>query len=284
MNSAQRAFKKLTIILIVLSVLLGVGYLIFKPETPKCQNGIKDVGEDGVDCGGFCEKACPVPDKPEGVNDIRINWTQFVEDKANVYDFVASISNDNTSWGVQSVRYVFTYYDASGNKLGTREGTTFIMPRGDGSDQSIKYLIEENVESNIAINRVDLNLSNFVWKQAEGETAVANMNEDIIEIQDPKFEMNTALKSYAVTGRTKNTSIYDFKRVDVNAVIFGPEGQLLAAGKYDQWTMIAGDGWGIQILFPNLKGKVSDVASLDVKAETNVFDENNLMKDYRSNE
>ncbi|MDD3006967.1 MAG: hypothetical protein PHX30_05335 [Candidatus Pacebacteria bacterium] len=288
MNSAQRAFKKLTIILITLSIIGVIVYVIFKPDTPKCSNGILDVGEEQVDCGGFCAKVCPIPGRPAGVKDIKINWTQFVEDGRNNYDFVTSITNQNTSWGVASVDYIFTYYDKSGEELGTREGTTSISPRGDYTDVSLKYLIEDNVESNIAIDRVDLDLSNFIWKEVSGKDDIAdeddyaNLNENIVQILDKNFEMNPNLKMYVVTGKTKNNSVYDFVRVGINTVLFGTDGKVVAVGQTEQLTMIAGDGWGFQIMFPNLKGKLSDVAKVDIRAETDVFDKNNFMRDYRA--
>lgn len=282
MNSAQRTVKKMIIAFIALSVLGVVAYAILKPEAPKCSNGVLDVGEEKTDCGGFCANACPVPEKPDGVNDIKVNWTQFVEDGKDNYDFVASLSNQNTSWGVASVDYTFTYYDEGGNKLGAKGGTVSISPRGDYTDTSLKYLIEENVESNIGIAKVDFALSNFIWKEFTNADDVANLNENVIQVLNKNFEMNTNLKKYMVTGVTKNTSVYDFVRVDINAVLFGADGKVVAAGKTNQLTMIAGDGWGFQILLPNLKGKLSDVAKIDIKTETNVFDENNIKKEYRA--
>lgn len=281
MNSAQRAFKKMTILLVVFSFIAAIAYVLFKPKTPACFNGVLDVGEEQIDCGGFCAKACPIPDKPDYVKDIKINWTQFVEDGRNNYDFVTSLSNENTSWGVRSVNYTFTYFDEGGNELGKKEGTISIMPRGDMSDNSLKYLIEEDVASNAVISRVDFKLSDFDWEEVVDKDDVANLNENVIEILDKNFEMNTNKKVYIASGKTKNTSVYDFVKVDINAVLFGPEGQLVAAGKTDQLTMIAGDGWGFEVSFPNLKGRLSEVAKIDLRAETDVFDENNFMKEYR---
>lgn len=288
MNSAQRVFKKMTIIFIVLAIIGVIAYIIFKPDTPKCSNGILDEGEEQIDCGGFCANACPIPGKPADVKDIKINWTQFVEEGRNNYDFVTSITNQNTSWGVKSVDYVFTYYDKSGEELGTREGTTSISPRGDYTDASLKYLIEDNVASNIAINRVDLDLSNFIWQEVSGKDDIpdeedyANLNENVVQILDKNFEMNADRKQYVVTGKTKNNSIYDFVRVDINTVLFGTDGKVVAVGQTEQLTMKSGDGWGFLIAFPNLKGKLSDVAKIDIRAETDVFDKNNFMRDYRA--
>lgn len=282
MNSAQRAFKKMTIILVILSVLGLVIFVLFKPEKPKCSNGQLDEGEEQIDCGGFCEKTCPLPERPANVEDIKINWTQFVEDGRNNYDFVASLANNNESWGVAKAEYAFTYFDVEGNELGKRQGEISIAPRGKTDDGSLRYLVEENIASNTAIDRVDFLLSDFEWRQITEDERLTNLNEDIVQIYDKKFEMNTNLKMYVVTGKTKNTSVYDFNKVDIYTVLFGPDGNLVAAGKTDQNTMIAGDGWGFQIPFPNLKGKLSDVSKIDLRAYTDVYDENNFIKEYRA--
>ena len=94
--------------------------------------------------------------------------------------------------------------------------------------------------------------------------------------------MNPDLKIYVVTGKTKNTSIYDFVHVDIKAVLFGADNKVVAVGTTEQLTMVAGNGWGFQIQLPNLKGKISDVAKIDIKTDTDVFDKNNFMTDYRA--
>jgi hypothetical protein len=57
---------------------------------------------------------------------------------------------------------------------------------------------------------------------------------------------------------------------------------VVAVGQTEQLTMKSGDGWGFLIAFPNLKGKLSDVTKIDIRAETDVFDKNNFMRDYRA--
>ncbi len=200
----------------------------------------------------------------------------------NNYDFVASLSNPNTSWGVVSMRYVFTYSDKSGNELGKEDGFISVMPRGNRSDESVKYLIADNVESAVPIAEVRLELSEFEWAEIVGDYDIKNLNENAIDVLDKKLTMNANLKMYTVTGRTKNTSAYDFKKVDVNTVLFDKDNKVLAAGKTNQLTMIAGDGWGFEVKLPNLREDVSKVAKVDIRAETDVFDKNNFMKDYRA--
>lgn len=282
MNSVQRAFKKLIIASIVFGIIGAIALIIFWPEKPRCANGIFDEGEEQIDCGGFCANACPMPEKPANVENIRINWTQFTEDGRNNYDFVASLSNPNTSWGVSKARYVFKYFDESGNELGSEDGFFYVMPRGDRSDESVKYLMADNIKSTTPIAEVKLELSRFVWQEVVGEYDIDNLNENVIEIRDKNLGMNTSVKMYVVTGQTENTSTYDFKQVDVHAVLFDANNKVLAAGSYPQLTMISGDGWGFEIKLPNLKEDISKVAKVDIRAETDVFDRNNFMKDYRA--
>jgi hypothetical protein len=281
MNSAQRAFKKMVIAMVVFGVIGIIALIVFWPETPKCENGVLDEGEKGIDCGGFCARECSAPEKPDSVEDIRINWTQFVQDGRNNYDFVASLSNPNTSWGVARAEYEFLYYDADGNELGNEDGFISIMPRGDASEESVKYLIAENIKSVTPIAEVKLRLSDFRWEEVKGDYDIKNLNENIIKIHDKKLELNSSLRMYVVYGRTENTSTYDFKQVDIKAVLLDKDNKLIAAGTTNQLTMIAGDGWGFEIKLPNLK-EVSAVAAVDLRAETDVFNKSNFMKDYRA--
>jgi hypothetical protein len=282
MNSAQRAFKKLIIASIVLGVIGVIALIIFWPEKPKCENGILDEGEEQIDCGGFCANACPEPEKPSQVENIRINWTQLVEDGRNNYDFVASLSNPNTSWGVSKAKYIFTYLDEEGNELGSEDGFIYVMPRGDDSDESVKYLIEDNIKSTVPIAEVKLDLSDFKWEEVVGEYDTKNLNENVIDILDENLGLNTSVKVYAVTGKTENTSTYDFKEVNIHAVLFDESNKVLAAGSYPQLTIISGDGWGFEIKLPNVTDNISKVTKVDIRAETDVFDKNNFMKDYRA--
>lgn len=282
MNSLHRFLKKLSILLIVFSVIGSGIYLLTRPKQNHCFNNRQDSGETGVDCGGFCEKACPLAPKPEGVQDIRINWAKAVEDGRNNYDFVASIANDNESWGAASANYTFKYYDESGNKLGEKSGTTYLMPKGTGKDADpVKYLIQENVSSNTRPARVELVLSDLKWDNVTSLSDIDNLNSGIIRISGKYFSMNKPLNTYASGGTTKNASIYDFKQVDLSVVLFDKNGQLMAAGTTNQNTMVSGDGWGFVVLFPNFKGAESDIARIDCRAETNVFNSLNFIKEYR---
>lgn len=280
MNSLRRFLKKFFIVLIVFSFLGGIVWLATRPKKDPCFNGRKDTGEVGVDCGGFCAAACPKQGKPDNAADIKINWVKFVENGRNNYDFVASLSNENKEWGVVNAAYEFIYYDASGKEIGRKQGNTFISPKGNTSDPSVKYIVEDNVDSVIPPAKVEFKLSNDEWGSIIDEKELGYLNENVIQISGKDFGMDDNLKAYRATGITKNTSKYDFIRVDINVVVFGKNDEVLAVGKTNQLTVVAGDGWGFTIVWPNLKIDRGQVDHVDYRAETNVFDTNNFMKEY----
>lgn len=277
MNSVSRFLKKVIIIFLALVILFGIVYLLTRPKKDPCFDGIQNNREEGVDCGGFCDAVCAKPDRPDYVQDIKINWVKFTEDGRNNYDLVASLSNENEKWGVSSVKYKFAFYDEAENLIGEKEGTTFIMPKGDTEDPSVKYLIEDNVTSNTPIAKASITLSDYDWQELASSKDVYNLNENIIKISEKTFGRNKVTNFYEASGVTYNTSIYDFFKVDINVVVFGKEGQILAAGKTNQLTLATGDGWRFVVSFPNFAFEESEIESVDYKSETNVFDSNNLV-------
>lgn len=284
MNRSQRKLKQATIVLIVASVILAVIYIITRPPKDLCFNGKQDNHETGVDCGGFCAKVCAHPDKPDYVNDIAVNWVKYLENGTGRYTFVADLANENASWGVSSVNYTFTYYDTDGEVIGTKQGTTSVMPKGKSNNASEKYIIEDGVVSNTQIGDIELELSDFRWEEVTDEEDVDNLNENVIKISETNFGIDSKTKAYTAVGVTKNTSKYDFYKVEINVVVYGDDDEVLAAGKTNQLTMEAGDGWGFSVLWPNLKVDGGEITKVHYRAETNVFDKNNFMKAYRANQ
>jgi hypothetical protein len=268
--------------LIVFSVIALVAFWLTRPAKDLCTDRIQDNHETGIDCGGFCDSACAIPSKPASVKDIVVNWVKFAKSGEGRYTLVADLSNNNASWGVSSVGYVFTYYSNSGMVLGTREGKASITPKGNTTAASVKYIIEDAVLSNTPIAKVELALKDYQWNEIKNADDIDNLNEAIINISGKDFHIDDAIKAYVATGTTKNTSKYDFYKVGINVVVFGKDNQLLAAGKTTQLTMATGSGWGFTVAWPNLKIDKSTVDHVDYRAETDVFDKNNFMKAYRS--
>jgi len=279
MTNNQRRLKKLSIVGLILSVLIVIVWFMIKPEEQLCFNGIKDAGEQDVDCGGFCEKKCPLPPKPPQVQDIKVEWVKYIKDGENNYDLVAKLSNDNEQWGVSAVNYKFTVYNDRREAIGEKNGQTYIMPKGFLKDNLSNYVIEDNFQASEDIKKIDFGLSDFNWREIGDPRDLPSLGRDIIIITDKDYGfVKQGKEFYYAYGVTKNASIYSFKYVDINVVLYDINGEPIAAGKTDQWTMGAGSGWEFKIFWKNQFS--GEVYYADYAAQTNVFSSGNFMKDY----
>jgi hypothetical protein len=285
MTSSQRLIKKAIIMFTVAIIILVIYKLLFPPIPEPCFNGIYDIGEDKVDCGGICQKICPPPPMPPNVSEIKIISSDFVRDGENNYDLVAKIINNNSSWGVSSVDYVFLIYKKNGEIIKTKKESTYIMPNGFLEEDGIKYIIQDNFKSDSEIEKVDIELSesSFIWKEIKDPRDIPNYNSKIINIKDKKGEFILGDNEfYYVYGVTENSSRYSFYRVDINVVIYNSNGKPIAVGKTNQWTVSGGSGWEFRIFWDNPFSK--DIDLIDYQAQTNVFDSENFMEEYGTGE
>jgi len=279
MTELKRNLKKLCIFGIVLFFIIITIWVLYKPEEKICFNNIKDLGEEGVDCGGFCEKECPPPDKPPKVQDINIEWVKFVEDGENNYDLVAKILNNNERWGISSIDYAFNVYNKSGEIIDTISGESYIMPRGFLGSNETKYIIENNFKTDKDIKEVSLDLYNFNWREVKNLLDLPELDVEIIRIINKNHGFTEDKKEfYYASGVTENISKYSFFKVDINIVIFDNYGELVAAGKTNQWTLKSGKGWEFKIFWTS--PFLGEVGMVDYEAQTNVFDVNNFMDIY----
>jgi len=279
MTETQRKLKKLYIIGVVLLLIIIAALILFEEEERTCFNGFKDIGEEGIDCGGFCEKECPPPDKPPKVQDINVKWVKFVKDGENNYDLVAKISNSNDGWGVSSVNYSFNIYRKNGEIINTIYGKSYVMPRGFLGDNEARYIIENDFKTSEDIEKVSLELYDFNWREVKNLRELPELDIEIIRIinKDHGF-MDNEEEFYYVFGVTENISKYSFFKVDINIVIFDDYGELVAAGKTDQWTLTSGRGWEFKIFWTSPFSET--IGMIDYEAQTNVFDIGNFMDVY----
>lgn len=279
MTENQRKLKKAFIVGIILFFTAVAFWLLYKPEEQGCFNGIKDIGEKGIDCGGFCDKVCPPLSKPPQVQDISIEWVKYVKDGENNYDLIAKLSNDNERWGVSKLDYKFIVYNKEGRIIGAKKDYAYVMPKGFLKNEVASYIIEDNFKVNEDIGKTDLELSNFNWEEIKDPRDLPDLSRDIIIITDKNYGfVKNGEEFYYASGVTKNVSKYGFFKVDIYVVLFNINDEPIAAGKTDQWTMKAGEGWEFKIFWTNpLSGEVIRV---DYGAQTNIFSSGNFMKAY----
>lgn len=278
MTDKQRKLKKLSIVGMLLFLILISTYGYWKPKEELCFNGVRDKGEEGVDCGEICSNDCSAPPRSPKVQDLQTEWVKFVKDGENNYDLIAKLSNSNDQWGVSSADYKFSVYNNSNRIIGARSGKTYIMPTGFLENTGTKYLIEDDFKTSEEIKKVDLEMYNFNWREIKNDKS-SPVSSKIIKVVDQKYGfVKNGNEFYYAYGVTKNVSAYSFFMIDIKVILFDSNNEPIAAGKTDQWTLEAEQGWEFMIYWKNPFEK--EVDHVEYEAETNMFNSDNFMKIY----
>ena len=282
MTENQRKLKQLFILGLVLSVVITITWMIFKPKEPTCFNGIRDADEENTDCGGACEKLCP-PSKPPQVQDVTIAWAKALKKGEDRYTLLGRFTNNNELWGISLVNYSFKVYDENGELIDVRSGQTYAMPKGFMKSEGDEYIVEDNFKTEKKISRVELDLGDYKWSGVLDMKEIPELNKAIIAISDKRYGRDeSGVDFYYASGVTKNLSRYSFYKVDIIVVLFDKNEEPIAAGKTDQWTVGADNGWGFKVFWREpFEGEVERV---EYSAETNVFDIGNFMQYYGTGE
>ena len=223
--STERKIIYLSILVLIL-LLVGAALtyaLTRRPAT--CFDGQQDGGETGVDCGGPCVRLCSNQEQAPIVL-----WSRAFTISPGIYSVAAYIQNPNATAQAFSVPYTFTFYNTTGQLLGTRSGTTFI-PAGQN------FAV---IESGIPANQLSASSSNqqafpsqinfqfgpIVWEIAP--TATRDFN---------ALQINNLQKTFSTTTTPRveadivNTSYVDLPRVDISAILYDASGNALGVSR-----------------------------------------------------
>ena len=258
----NRFLKQIIIALVCLLILVIVGvgiYLITKPRLPTCDDGIQNQKETGVDCGGPCS-----PCLWQIREDFEIIFIEAVKTKDNYLDLVAKIKNPNQDWGAESFSYVFDLYDSENNLIISDKGTSYILPL------ETRYIIKQRVLAEAEISNVEFKVADIRWQE------LTDYEEVELLIKNPEFKQTEALSQ--LTATLENISSYNLDKVDVYVVLFDKESKILGAGKTELRTILSKERRYFETswFFP-IEEKVEEV---DAAAKTNVFLDDNFMRDY----
>lgn len=251
----------IALIYLIIFWIIGIGiYFIFvKPILPNCYDGIQNHGEDGVDCGGPC-----LPCAWQLQKKLEVVSAKAIKTQENYFDLVAKIENPNRNFGAKSFSYVFNLYDFDNNLILSREGSSFILP------QQTKYVIEQKIPIGSEIYDTEFKVLNVRWQELSG------YEEPELIIRNQNFEQSESFSR--VTATLENRSNYDFNTIDIYAILFDKNSEILAAGKTEAETILSKENRYFEIawFFP-----INDqVDKADVFAETNVFLDENFMRRY----
>ena len=212
--SAVWRFKKQSFYFVLAAAVVALAvYLIYlgvKP-VPSCFDAKKNQNEEGVDCGGICQRACSFNVEP-----LNILWTRPFEVRPGSYDVAAFVSNPNTLLGVSSLVYRFKIYDADNILVAIKEGQTFVNP----GENFVVF------ESNVAVGqrrpqRATIEFESAVWNRVE--KSVPFLKADKKEFANAPFPRLSA--------EIQNKSIFDVGDIYAASVLFDENGNALGVSQ-----------------------------------------------------
>lgn len=222
MNWAQR--RKFLYIATVLLLLGGFGFLLFRHFTnvvPTCFDNKKNGTETGVDCGGACQLYC--------VNDLsnpRVRWVRTFQMTSTMTHAVAYIEHNNATAGVQTLPYTFRFYDAQNNILLERSGTTFLGPLG--RTAIVESLVPLAAGS---VARTSISFAEpIVWKRISSAFSAVVIKTDKTLLE--RYTYGSSVQNGTrLTAAIENTSRYEFTDMDVVAILYDKDDNVITAAK-----------------------------------------------------
>ena len=251
--------KQLSIFIVFFTILLAIGvgvFLLFNPNRgANCYDGVRNQGEEKIDCGGPCGP-CPAPRQPKIISQ---NSILTIE---NNYDLIAEIRNVNRDWGIELVNYKFNLYNDDGQQIGFREGATYLLP------EETKYIIEQKIYLQDEPASMVLDLQNISWQ------GLKDFSELQFRVRNAGYQVVDG--KYRLTGNIENKTNYNLDTVEIIGLLFDNNQNIIAVGKTTINTFMIAEMRSFVIEWPYQTEK--GVANYDVKVYTNVFQDDNFMK------
>lgn len=200
---------------IVIAIILGYFvYVFFIKTTPTCFDAVQNQNERGVDCGGVCARVCTADAKT-----IVPIWSRVFNTAGDVHSVVAYVENQNTTAGVKKIDYEFRIYDSQNILAGEPiTGSTFIGP----NDKTAIYASPIKTGNRTPKNVFFKFTSQPDWITTDARYSTPQLTTANTELTD----ITTVPK---LSADVVNNTLYDYKNIEVVAILFGSDGNALNA-------------------------------------------------------
>lgn len=262
----KRDIKRLVIIFVYLLILIGFFVLIYfwlKP-TENCFDQKMNQNEQGVDCGGICQKKCDL--LPQF--DLTVREIGYVESGiSGKYDLFGEVSNPNNDFGSGSFNYEFEIKNSSGVALNKFSGESFILPG------EKKYLIATNVPAENAPGEVALTIGEIKWEE------FVNYEKPQLKIINRNYqEINSGIGFSEAFGLLKNESPFDFSSIKISIILKDSLDKIVALNSTILNTVKTGESRDFKAIWPSKF--LGEVENMELQLEVNVFDSEAFAKRY----
>jgi hypothetical protein len=245
-SKRRRTLYAIVVVVVVVGVIIIPAFLIFY-RAPTCVDGKQNGSEQGVDCGGSCQRLCQSSFLPPS-----LAWTRFEEVAPSLYSIAAYIVNPNTEGEAFDVPYRMTLFDDRGVPITDTEGVMTLPPH-----------------RNTLAFQGAVSVGKRIPSKALFEFIIAP---DWHKGSDPLVHLLVGEKKYvedetgsSLTVALKNDSVQPLQQITVYAVLYDADGNALGFSKTivdeigPQGSAIAPFTWPL-----NRGGKVISIEVLPV--------------------
>jgi hypothetical protein len=259
----SRTKKRIVVIAIYLLIfaiiVLGI-YLMIKPD-PSCSDGKMNQNEKDTDCGGVCR-----PCEEKNGKDLVVLEKAVVDGGSGTYDVAVKVNNPNNRVGSPEFNYSFVVNDNSGQTVYKKTGKSYILPA------ETKYIVEMGIQlpQGVTSSNVSVIFEGVTWK------TLAELSKPELNIYSKDVTVQQNGSGVVAQALLRNESSYDFAKIKIAAVLRNGSGSIIGINSTEKETVKAGEERDFKFVWPYSLG--SDVASFDVEATTDLYDEKNFLK------
>ena len=245
-SKRRRTLYAIVVIVILVGAVIIPAFLIFY-RSPTCTDGKLNGREQGIDCGGSCQRLCQssfLPASPA--------WTRFEEVAPSLYNVAAYIVNPNTEGEATDAPYRMTLYDSRGVPITETTGIVTLPPHRNTLAFQGAISVSKRIPTKV--------LFEFI--------GAPNWHRKI----DPLTRLSIGEKKYSedssgssLTVELTNTDVLPLAGLAVYTVLYDAEGNSLGFSKTildeipAKGTVVAPFTWQI-----NREGKVTSIEVLPV--------------------
>ena len=236
--------------------------------TPTCIDGIRNQGEERVDCGG----PCPSCDLKKLIAPLIAKKVYFLDSAGNTADVGFQVKNPNLEWGANNLEYQIDFIGADGGVIpGSLYGSTFILP-GES-----KWIIEiaKLVPGRMKELQVSISTSSASWGKLR-----PYVNETNFVVKDSLYKRLTPPQSgYAeTTGIIMNKSGFQVENVQIQGIAYDKNGVIIGLTKTTIFTFHIGESREFRLFWPRPFSK--DMKEYKVFVNVNLLDNETFLQKY----
>jgi hypothetical protein len=248
-SSRRKSSIALVLGVIILGAAIAVYFTIFY-KAPTCFDNIMNGDEQGIDCGGKCERLCQSAFLPA-----QIAWGggKFEMIAPSLYNVAALIINPNTNAAAVNVPYKFSLYDSRGLLLIERKGTLTIPAHRNTLAFETAVDVGKRTPTKVTFEF----MSPPVWfKSIDTLGGLA--------IVDKKYSENSGDSSLLVT--LENRSLVPINNITVGAILFDIDGNAIGFSRTQIDSLAPNGGRDVApFTWPiNRQGRVVSIEALPV--------------------